>query len=142
MDYQQRADIVPPTEQQLQRPDGDVELSATADFQVPACPSCGGVLKPDVVFFGDSLPPDRAARSQELAREAPAVLVVGSSLAVWSAFRLVKAAKENGSRVAIVNVGPTRADDLADLKVAALAGETLIQLAAHPSMLLPLAAAQ
>jgi len=120
-----------------QRPDGDAEVTIpTASFQVPPCPSCGGILKPDVVFFGDSLPPERAQRSLELARQAPAVLVVGSSLAVWSAFRLVKTAKEKGATVAIVNVGPTRGDELADLAVSALAGETMIQLAAHPTLLI------
>lgn len=69
------------------------------------------------------------------------VLVVGSSLMVWSAFRLIKAAKEGGARLAIVNVGPTRADDLADLKVEALAGEVMMRLAAHPRLLLPRVAA-
>lgn len=65
------------------------------------------------------------------------VLVVGSSLMVWSAFRLIKAAKGAGAALAIVNVGPTRADDLADLKVEALAGEVMMRLASHPRLLLP-----
>jgi NAD-dependent deacetylase sirtuin 4 len=65
------------------------------------------------------------------------ILVVGSSLMVWSAFRLVKAAKAAGAQLALVNVGPTRADDLADVKVEALAGEVMMHLAMHPSLLLP-----
>jgi len=65
------------------------------------------------------------------------VLAVGTSLMVWSAFRLIKAAKEAGAALAIVNVGATRADDLADLKVEALAGEVMMRLASHPALLLP-----
>jgi NAD-dependent deacetylase sirtuin 4 len=65
------------------------------------------------------------------------VLVVGSSLMVWSAFRLVKAAKAAGAQLAIVNVGATRADELADVKVESLAGEVMMQLAVHPSLLVP-----
>jgi NAD+-dependent protein deacetylase sirtuin 4 len=71
------------------------------------------------------------------ARAATTVLVVGSSLMVWSAFRLIKAAKESGATLAIVNVGETRADGLADLKIQALAGEALARLAAHPSLAVP-----
>jgi NAD-dependent deacetylase sirtuin 4 len=131
-----RSERAPP---RVQRPDGDVELDAAAglQFQVPPCSRCGGVLKPDVVFFGDSLPPERARRAMELAASARALLVVGSSLAVWSAYRLVKAAKEGGARVAIVNVGPTRADELADLRVPARAGEAMMRLATHPALLVP-----
>lgn len=66
-----------------------------------------------------------------------AVLVVGSSLAVYSAYRLARAAKHAGAHLALLNVGPTRADEFADLKVEALAGEALTRLAAHPSLVLP-----
>eukprot|EP00878_Enallax_costatus_P026218 GHUV01028108.1.p1 GENE.GHUV01028108.1~~GHUV01028108.1.p1 ORF type:complete len:143 (+),score=30.96 GHUV01028108.1:339-767(+) len=82
--------------------------------------------------------PDCAPRrALSAAQTADLVVVVGSSLMVWSAFRLVKAAKEAGAKLAIVNVGPTRADDMADLKVEALAGEVMMQLAMHPNLLLP-----
>ena len=103
----------------ITRPDGDVELAdAGHNFKVPQCSSCGGDrLKPDVVFFGDSVPKDRVDRALSAAQSADLVLVIGSSLMVWSAFRLVKAAKEAGAKLAIVNVGLTRADDMADLKV-------------------------
>eukprot|EP00879_Flechtneria_rotunda_P028474 GHRR01030591.1.p2 GENE.GHRR01030591.1~~GHRR01030591.1.p2 ORF type:complete len:100 (+),score=13.12 GHRR01030591.1:256-555(+) len=76
-------------------------------------------------------------RALSAAKSADLVLVVGSSLMVWSAFRLVKVAHEAGARVAIVNVGPTRADDIANLKVEALAGEVMMQLAMHPSSQVP-----
>ena len=114
----------------IMRPDGDIEI-AQMQFHVPACPSCGGILKPDVVFFGDSLPKERSQRALELAENATGVLVVGSSLAVWSAYRLLKAAKSEGRKgvgVAIVNVGPTRADDLADLKLEVRAGDAMMGL--------------
>lgn len=210
----------------VRRPDGDVELrDAGVAFTVPPCPSCGGILKPDVTFFGDSVPqqraqrcvaPRRAARAPhacactvrtaaeegaagvgwaralhaqrrtpgmqtrpglnrrhrptnseqfctssqgatnsssnntpacqppqppcralQLAEECDLLLVVGSSLMVWSAFRLAKAAKQQGGALGIVNVGPTRADSLADLKLEVLAGEALLKLASHPSLLIP-----
>eukprot|EP00887_Chlorella_sp_A99_P005554 scaffold1.g5554.t1 len=123
----------------LQRPDGDVELSAdtSAGFVVPPCPSCGGVLKPDVVFFGDAIDEARAKRSLDLAASCSHLLVVGSSLAVWSAFRLAKTAVENGAQLGILTAGPTRADDVARHKWEARAGETLARLAAHPYLLLP-----
>ncbi|GMH43052.1 hypothetical protein BSKO_10974 [Bryopsis sp. KO-2023] len=120
------------------RPDGDVELyGAEKDFVVPSCEYCGGLLKPDVVFFGDSVPPERATRAMELAQAADGVLVMGSSVMVYSAFRLVKAAKENGAKLAIVNVGETRVDSLADIKVEALVGEVAALLSSHVSLLTP-----
>lgn len=76
----------------VMRPDGDVELQdAGVGFQVPACAACGGTLKPHVVFFGDSIPKERAQRSLELARAADLVLVVGSSLTVGGAQHLLHA---------------------------------------------------
>lgn len=127
-------------EQLIQNPDGDVELSeqASQSFKVPHCPACGSkVLKPDVVFFGDSLPTERTDLSMKLASNASGVLVVGSSLAVWSAFRLIKAAKERGAKVAVINVGETRADAITDLKVHAIAGEILTSVARSPRLLIP-----
>ncbi|WIA09476.1 hypothetical protein OEZ85_008877 [Tetradesmus obliquus] len=121
------------------RPDGDIELGdAGRHFRTAACAACGGqVLKPDVVFFGDSVPKGRVESALSAVQSSDLLLVVGSSLMVWSAFRLVKAAKAAGAALAIVNVGPTRADDLADVKVEALAGEVCMQLAMHPSLLVP-----
>ena len=97
-----------------------------SDFVVvPPCERCGGVLKPAVVFFGESVPPRKVAVAMEHVDEADALLVAGSSLAVWSGFRFVKRAAERGIPIAIVNVGPTRGDALASLKIDASCGATL-----------------
>ena len=108
-------------------PDGDAEVAPdlVGEFRVPECDRCGGVLKPAVVFFGESVPQDKVAVSMRHVDEADAMLVVGSSLTVWSGFRFVKRAAERGLPIAIVNIGPTRADDLATLKIEAKCGEVL-----------------
>ena len=120
-------------QQELQRhsmrPDGDAELS-TSDFSsviVPPCPTCHvGFLKPDVVFFGDSVPKRRVALCRDAVEAADAVLVIGSSLAVHSANRHVAAAHRAGKGIAVLNVGPTRADELEGVvSIAAPAGPTL-----------------
>lgn len=100
-------------------PDGDADLDteALAGFFVPACRGCGGVLKPDVVFFGEAVPAERKASAAAHLAAADAVLVVGSSLMVYSGFRLVQAAAAAGKPVAAVNLGRTRADALLALKV-------------------------
>jgi NAD-dependent deacetylase sirtuin 4 len=114
-------------------PDGDAELPAAevAAFTVVACAGCGGPLKPDVVFFGGGVPAPTVAAAWTLLDEAEALLVVGSSLAVWSGFRLVRRAAERGVPIAIVNIGPTRADPLAQVRIAAPAGQTLHALRAR-----------
>lgn len=99
------------------RPDGDVDLDDTAGFEVPACRACGGVLKPDVVFFGENVPKDRVLRCVEAVEAAGALLVAGSSLTVLSGFRFVRHAHKVGVPVVIVNRGATRGDDLATYKV-------------------------
>jgi NAD-dependent deacetylase sirtuin 4 len=122
----------------VRRPDGDVELrDAGRSFLVPPCAGCGGVLKPDVVFFGDGVPRARAKAALAAASGADVLLVAGSSLMVFSAFRLARAAKEAGATLVAVNVGPTRADELLDVKLELLAGEALMALASHPALLLP-----
>jgi NAD-dependent SIR2 family protein deacetylase len=100
-------------------PDGDAQLEQTdfSDFAVPPCAACGGVLKPDVVFFGESVPRDQVEAAQRHLEEADAMLVVGSSLMVYSGFRFVQAAARRGIPIAAVNIGRTRADDLLMLKV-------------------------
>jgi len=115
------------------RPDGDVELDDTADFVVPDCQSCGGVLKPDVVFFGENVPPTRVQRCYDAvdalgARDA--LLVVGSSLTVMSGFRFVRRAARAGVPVVIANRGPTRGDDLATVRLDAGCSEFLTALVA------------
>jgi NAD-dependent SIR2 family protein deacetylase len=103
------------------RPDGDVELDDTASFVVPGCSSCGGVLKPDVVFFGENVPAPRVERCytavDELAAADGALLVAGSSLAVMSGLRFVRRAARAGVPVVIVNRGVTRGDELATYKL-------------------------
>jgi len=115
------------------RPDGDVELDDTADFVVPGCDGCGGVLKPDVVFFGQNVPPARVERCYAavdgLVESGGALLVAGSSLAVMSGFRFVRRAAKAGTPVVIVNRGVTRGDDLATYKVEVGCSEFLSELA-------------
>ncbi len=113
------------------RPDGDAELPAEAEqsFQVPDCEACGGVLMPDVVFFGGHVPPDVVAAAYEIVDEADALLIVGSSLAVYSGYRFAKRAAERGIPIAIVNRGETRADPLATVRVEGLASDVLGRLA-------------
>jgi NAD-dependent SIR2 family protein deacetylase len=100
-------------------PDGDADLESAdfAAFRVPSCRTCGGMLKPDVVFFGENVPRDVVATAQHHLAQADAMLIVGSSLMVYSGFRFVRAAAERGMPIAAINLGRTRADDLLTLKV-------------------------
>jgi len=101
------------------RPDGDAELEdAELDaFEVPPCERCGGVLKPDVVFFGEAVPKARVARTFAALERADALLVMGSSLMVFSGFRFCREAARIGRPMASVTRGRTRADDLLDLRL-------------------------
>ena len=112
-------------------PDGDAELPGELvdGFQVVDCAACGAVLKPDVVFFGGSVAEPTLADAFALADEGAALVVVGSSLAVYSGYRFVKRARERGVAVAVINDGPTRADPVADLLLPARAGRALSGLA-------------
>lgn len=100
-------------------PDGDADLEVLPfdEFTVPSCARCGGVLKPDVVFFGESVPRYRVDEAMQAVERADAVLVVGSSLMVYSGYRFVHAAAQLGKPVAAVNLGRTRADDVLAFKV-------------------------
>lgn len=100
-------------------PDGDVDLENPdyGSFRVPDCPACGGILKPDVVFFGEPVPRERVTRAFEGVSQADALLVVGSSLMVYSGFRFAEAAAAAGKQIAAVNLGRTRADHLFALKI-------------------------
>jgi NAD-dependent SIR2 family protein deacetylase len=108
-------------------PDGDADVAQemVGDFQVPECRRCGGVLKPHVVFFGESVPREKVEHSMQRVDESDAMLVVGSSLTVWSGFRFAKRAAERNIPIAIVNIGPTRADELAALKIEEKCGSVL-----------------
>jgi NAD-dependent SIR2 family protein deacetylase len=108
------------------RPDGDAHLEGDfPGFQVPDCPACGGVLKPAVVFFGENVPRERVEAAMDGLARADALLVVGSSLMVFSGYRFCLAARDAGKPVAAVNLGKTRADDLLALKVEADCGAVL-----------------
>lgn len=112
------------------RPDGDAELERDEfhDFQLPVCPACGGTLQPDVIFFGDNIPPARTAQALQWAEDSDAVLVVGSSLMVFSGFRFAKLAAQANKPIAAINLGKTRADDLIGLKIEAAATDVLPRL--------------
>lgn len=98
-------------------PDGDAEVDRTSDFVYPACPTCGGMLKPDVVFFGENADRDTVIRANHLLDHADVLLVLGTSLTVMSGLRFVRRCAREGRDVIIVNDGPTRGDDLATLRL-------------------------
>ncbi len=110
-------------------PDADVVLESTADFRIADCPRCGGILKPDVVFFGDNTPRERVEAAYAIADEAESLLVAGSSLAVMGGLRFARRAAKAGRPVGIVNRGSTRGDDLATASVHAGTSQALPLLA-------------
>lgn len=111
-------------------PDGDaqIEPESLGDFHLPFCPHCGGTLMPDVVFFGDNVPAARTAQALALMEAADALLVVGSSLMVFSGFRFCRMAAAAGKPIAAVNLGRTRADDLISMKIEDSAEQLLPQV--------------
>ncbi|WP_186013261.1 NAD-dependent protein deacetylase [Burkholderia gladioli] len=111
--------------------DAQLELDTLDDFRVPACPICAGMLKPAVVFFGENVPRERVAAATRALDETDAMLVVGSSLMVYSGYRFCVWAGERGKPVAALNLGRTRADPLLALKVEAACGATLEALLAR-----------
>ncbi|XP_055902739.1 NAD-dependent protein deacylase Sirt4 [Eupeodes corollae] len=112
------------------RPDGDVEipLDYIENFKIPSCPDCGGNLKPEIVFFGDSIPKDRAHKVAEMIYNSDGLLVLGSSLMVFSGYRMVLQNKDLNLPVAIVTIGETRADHLAEIKLSAKCGDVIPKL--------------
>lgn len=110
-------------------PDADVFVaeSEIVKFRTPIC-DCGGVLKPNVVFFGDTVPRQRVEEVNQRLDESDACLVIGSSIETYSSFRHVKRCKDMGKPLLIINIGPTRADSLADMKVVARSGEIFTEL--------------
>lgn len=100
-------------------PDGDADLEAMdfSGFRIPDCGICGGRLKPDVVFFGENVPRARYETARLALQDSDALLVVGSSLMVYSGFRFARIAHENSKPIALLNLGRTRADGIASLKV-------------------------
>jgi NAD-dependent SIR2 family protein deacetylase len=108
-------------------PDGDADIdpAAAIAFEAPHCLLCGGMLKPDVVFFGENVPRQRYAQAVAALEAAEALLVVGSSLMVYSGFRFARMAHDRGAPIAILNRGQTRADQLVDLKLEGDCGPVL-----------------
>lgn len=111
-------------------PDGDVLPSSTDGFVVPDCSVCGGLLKPDVVFFGEFIPAEKFREAEQLLKTSQALLIAGSSLVVNSGIRLVERARRRRLPVIIVNRGATRADNRATIKIDAGTSEVLGALAA------------
>ncbi|GAA3689467.1 Sir2 family NAD-dependent protein deacetylase [Gordonia hankookensis] len=109
-------------------PDADAAIDDTSDFQMVDCPRCGGIVKPDIVYFGESVPKPLVRQAFSMVDEADALLVIGSSLTVMSGLRFARHAHRAGKKLAIVNRGATRADDIADLKIDHLASVVLPRL--------------
>ena len=134
-EVQARLDALNPgwTDQEVTiAPDGDVDLEDTAGFVVADCTQCGGRLKPDVVFFGESVPKPKVNHCFDLVeragREGAALVVLGSSLQVMSGLRFVRRAAKDGTEIVIINRGPTRGDELADVRIDDGVAETLQRL--------------
>lgn len=108
-------------------PDGDAELHGVdySKFAVPECPSCGGILKPAVVFFGENVAKKVRAQAEQAVEHADALLVAGTSLATQSAHRIVRNALAQDKPVVLLNDGPTRADDRIDVRLGVPAAEVL-----------------
>ena len=144
-DYQQRLLELNPgisgSEEDLRhaelRPDGDAVVDDWSGFVVAPCLNCGGVLKPDVIFFGETVPRDRVQRCYDLINDSELLLVAGSSLAVMSGLRFVRHDAKAGKPVIIINRGATRGDDLATLRIDAGTTEALQALLAWVSASTP-----
>lgn len=95
------------------------------DFKVPACGNCNGILKPDIVFFGDNVSPDVVQDVQANVEASDALLILGTTLTTFSAYRIVLQAVDAKKSVAIVNIGKTRADELVDLRIEGRCGDVL-----------------
>lgn len=98
-------------------PDADAVVGDTGSFRIVDCPDCAGMLKPDIVYFGENVPKERVEHAYSLVDEADALLVAGSSLTVYSGYRFVRHAAATGMPIAIINRGPTRGDGLASVKI-------------------------
>ncbi|XP_076472917.1 NAD-dependent protein lipoamidase sirtuin-4, mitochondrial-like [Babylonia areolata] len=118
-------------------PDGDISLTPeqVQGFKVPECQRCGGILKPEIVFFGDNVPRTTVNFTFDRLGESDAMLVAGSSVEVYSGFRLANRAAESHIPIAILNIGQTRADKLASLKIRSRCGHTLQRV--HDALNLP-----
>lgn len=116
-------------------PDGDADLDGHdfSRFTIPSCEHCGGILKPDVVFFGENVPRERVTNAMQALASADAMLVLGSSLMVFSGYRFAHAAAKAGKPIAAVNLGRTRADPLLSLKIERPCAQAMAFLLTCPS---------
>jgi NAD+-dependent protein deacetylase sirtuin 4 len=117
--------------QTVSAPDGDADVHPAfyATFAVPDC-ACGGIMKPDVVFFGENVPRDTVDQAWDLFERGDCLLVIGSSLTVYSGRRFIYRAQQQGVPIGIINLGPTRADELATVKLEQPIGSALPEVAA------------
>ena len=113
------------------KPDGDVAAVVPPGFVVPECDLCGGVVKPEVVFFGEFVPPAVFAHAEDLLRDSDALVVAGSSLVVNTGMRLVERALRQKKPVVVINRGPTKADTVATVRIEAGTSEALTELVGH-----------
>ena len=109
-------------------PDADATVTDTSSFRYLDCPRCSGMLKPDIVYFGESVPKERVAQAYSMVDAADVLLVAGSSLTVFSGYRFVRHAAAAGMPVAIINRGPTRGDEQAEVKINSGCSEMLVLL--------------
>ena len=137
-EWQQRIQALNPTFADSVRavydaPDGDARLEGVAydDFVVPPCPACGGIVKPDVVFFGENVPRARVDAAMAGLAASDALLVLGSSLVLFSGYRFAREAAKSDKPIVLVNIGVNRADDLATLKIDAPCEDILAGLPRH-----------
>ncbi len=114
-------------------PDGDAVIDATGHFRIANCELCDGLLKPDIVYFGETVPKAWVEVAYAMVDDADALLVAGSSLTVHSGLRFARYANKHGKPVVVINTGPTRADDLATIKLDAGTTPALTELAANLS---------
>jgi NAD-dependent SIR2 family protein deacetylase len=112
-------------------PDGDVQIASVDDFVIPECSVCGGVLKPDVVFFGEFVPVEKFTEASALVQSAEALIVAGSSLMVNSGIRLLDQAVKRKLPVVVINRGATKGDSRAAVKIDSGTSETLVSLLAR-----------
>ncbi|XP_017891124.1 NAD-dependent protein deacylase Sirt4 isoform X3 [Ceratina calcarata] len=112
------------------RPDGDVDLSQeqVEGFKVPTCENCGGVLKPDIIFFGDNVPRQTVETVKYNVDRSDSLLIIGSTLTTYSGYRIALQANSAGKPIGIINIGKTRADDLAVVKVEGRCGDVLAKV--------------
>lgn len=113
------------------RPDGDIEIDAhlISNFRYPSCPRCDQIVKPDIIFFGDNVPKERVFSVYELIDKSDALLVIGSSLQVFSGYRFALRARELNKPIAVINIGPTRIDTFDNIvRLKARAGDVLTRV--------------